>query len=220
MAKQKTQPKLTRAERLRQAAQERREREKQELHRAILDAAGELFLEQGYEGFSLRHVAERIGYSPGTIYLHFEDKDDVLFQVVNEGFAEFGQRLAAAAASTDDPAERLRALGQAYITFGLNHPAHYQLMFMQRTDFLMKKPAKDLDPHIHSFYILQQAVEAAMAAGVIRQDDPEIVSHAIWATVHGLVALRICMPDFFDKTHFDRVIEIGRNLAIDGLRPT
>ena len=220
MTKRKTQPKLTRAERLRQAAQARREREKQELHRAILDAAGEVFLEQGYEGFSLRHVAERIGYSPGTIYLHFEDKDDVLFQVVNEGFAEFGQRLATAAASTDDPEERLRALGQAYVKFGLQHPAHYQLMFMQRTDFLMKKPGKDLDPHIHSFSTLQQAVEVAMAAGVIRQDDPEIVSHAIWATVHGVVALRICMPDFFEESRFQQVIEIGRNLIIDGLRPT
>jgi AcrR family transcriptional regulator len=51
-----------------------------------VDAAGALFLEQGYERFSLRKVAERIGYSPTTIYLYFRDKDDLLFTVVDEGF--------------------------------------------------------------------------------------------------------------------------------------
>jgi len=220
MTKRKIQPNLTRTKRLRQATHERREREKQELRQLILQAAGDLFLEQGYEGFSLRHVAERIGYSPGTIYLHFEDKDDVLFRVADEGFIEFGQRLAVAAASTDDPAERLRALGKAYIEFGFSKPAHYQLMFMQRPEFLMKKPGKNLEPHISSFHTLQQAVEVAMAAGVIRQGNPETTSHAIWATVHGIVALGICMPDFFDKTRFQETIDICRNLIMDGLRPT
>ena len=71
----------TQAERLRQAIRHRRDQEKQELRQTILNAAGELFLEQGYERFSLRKVAERIGYSPTTIYLYFRDKDDLLFTV-------------------------------------------------------------------------------------------------------------------------------------------
>jgi AcrR family transcriptional regulator len=60
----------TQAERLRKALRYRQ---------AILTAAGALFLEQGYERFSLRKVAERIGYSPTTIYPYFRDKDDLLF---------------------------------------------------------------------------------------------------------------------------------------------
>src|SRR5205807_9948129 len=86
----------TQAERLRQAIRHRQAHEKQELRQAILTAAGELFLEQGYERFSLRKVAERIGYSPTTIYLYFHNKDDLLFTVVDEGFVRFGQQLAAA----------------------------------------------------------------------------------------------------------------------------
>ena len=89
----------TQTQRLRQAIRHRRDQEKQELRQAILTAAGELFLEQGYERFSLRKVAERIGYSPTTIYLYFRDKDDLLFTVVDEGFVRFGQQLAAAAES-------------------------------------------------------------------------------------------------------------------------
>ena len=96
----------TQAQRLRQAIRHRQAQEKQELRQAILTAAGTLFLEQGYERFSLRKVAERIGYSPTTIYLYFRDKDDLLFTVVDEGFVRFGQQLAAATESQEDPWER------------------------------------------------------------------------------------------------------------------
>src|SRR5438045_3623781 len=102
---------VTQAVRTRQAIRHRQEQEKQELRQTILMAAGVLFLEQGYERFSLRKVAERIGYSPTTIYLYFRDKDDLLFTVVDEGFVRFGQELARAAASTEDHWERLIALG-------------------------------------------------------------------------------------------------------------
>src|SRR5205807_9991232 len=80
---------VTQAERLRQAIRHRQDQEKQELRQTILTTAAELFLEQGYDHFSLRKVAERIGYSPTTIYLYFRDKDDLLFTVVDEGFTRF-----------------------------------------------------------------------------------------------------------------------------------
>src|SRR6516162_10477527 len=112
----------TQAQRLRQAIRHRQVREKQELRQAILTVAGELFLEQGYEHFSLRKVAERVGYSPTTIYLYFRDKDDLLFTVVDEGFERFSQQLVVAAESHEDPWDRLIALGQAYVNFAIQNP--------------------------------------------------------------------------------------------------
>src|SRR4051812_23310226 len=105
----------TRAARVRAASLERRSLRKTELRQAILDAAGELFLEQGYERFSMRQVAERIGYTATTLYRYFDNKDSLVFAVVDRGFEEFGAALVAAATSTDDPLERLRELGRAYI---------------------------------------------------------------------------------------------------------
>src|SRR5258707_15357238 len=137
MSEEKTES--PRAERLRTAMRQRQEQEKQELRQTILRAAAGLFLEQGYERFSLRQVAERVGYSPTTIYLYFRNKDDLLFTVVDEGFVRFGQQLAAAAESQEDPWERIIALGRAYVTFALQNPVYYQLMFMQRTDFLTQR---------------------------------------------------------------------------------
>src|SRR5215467_9981607 len=130
--------KTTQAHRLRQASRARREQEKEDLRRIILDAAGELFLEQGYEGFSMRRVAERIGYSATTIYRYYEDKDDLLFAVVNEGFSEFARKLTEAAENVSDPVKRLEALWHAYVGFGLNNPVYYQMMFMPRADLLFE----------------------------------------------------------------------------------
>src|SRR2546430_12864386 len=151
----------TQAERLRQAIRHRQAYEKQALRQAILTAAGELFLEQGYERFSLRKVAERIGYSPTTIYLYFHNKDDLLFTVVDEGFVRFGQQLAAAAESQEDSWERIIALGRAYITFALQNPVYYQLMFLQRTDFLTQRQVGESQPRIASFRVLQQPTGCA-----------------------------------------------------------
>ena len=206
----------TQAERLRQAMRHRQEEAKQELRQAILTAAGELFLEQGYERFSLRQVAEHIGYSPTTIYLYFRNKDDLLFTVVDEGFAHFAHQLAAAAASTDDPWERLIALGRAYVAFGLAHRVYYQLMFMQRTDFLTHSQPGEGKPRIAGLRILRLAVQQAIDAGVLRPGDAENYSDVLWSLVHGMVSLAITMP-MFDATRVQRMMETAWQMECQGL---
>lgn len=221
MAEKTTSPKKsTRAERLRQAARERRAREKQALRQTIIDAAEELFLEYGYEGFSLRHVAERIGYSPGTIYLHFADKDALLFTLCYEGFVAFGNALQTAYDSTDDVAERVRLLGETYIKFALDNQANYQLMFMQRADFLTDKQLEGVEPPISSFDILQKAVAEAIEAGLIRQGEVRLTSSVIWAAIHGACALAISMGPHFGEEHQAEIFEAVLQLIGDGLKAT
>jgi AcrR family transcriptional regulator len=207
----------TQAERLRKAVRHRQEREKQELRQAILNAAGELFLEQGYERFSLRKVAERISYSSTTIYLYFRNKDDLLFAVVDEGFVQFGQQLAAVAQSQEDPWERIIALGRAYVVFGLQNPMSYQLMFMQRADFLTQTPEGSSQPRIASFQMLRQAVQQAIDAGILRPGDAQSYSDVLWALVHGMVSLAISMPAF-DASRLQPTMETAWQMACQGLR--
>ena len=210
--------KTTRAARLRDASRQRRDQEKQDVRQAILDAAAELFREHGYERFSLRQVAERIGYSPTTIYLYFTDKDDLLFTVADVGFARFGEQLVAASASTADPIGRLAAMGRAYIDFGIQNPAYYQLMFMQRGDFLMGQRAGDCTPRIDSFGILQQAVRDAINTGALRTGDPAPYADALWALVHGTVAMTITMP-FFPAERAQAAATAGFELMLDAMQP-
>jgi len=215
---EKTSPASTQSERIRQAMRRRQEHKKQELRQAILTAAGQLFLEQGYDRFSMRKVAERIGYSPTTLYIYFRDKDDLLFTIVDEGFEQFGQQLVAAARNTTaDPWERLLALGRAYVRFGVHNPMYYELMFMQRSDFLMHAPQGESTPRIQAFNILQEAVQQALDAGILHPGSAQAYSDLLWALMHGLVSLSISVP-LFDATRLQQALDEAPRLIERGLR--
>jgi len=208
---------VTQAERIREVSRRRREQEKESLRRTILDAAAALFLEHGYEGLSMRQIAERIGYSATTIYRYYEDKDDLLFAIVQEGFQRFGRQLSKAARACSDPRERLPALGHAYIAFGLKNPVYYRLMFMQRFDLMFESRAEESAPMIESFEVLRESVEQAMEAGILRQGDPLTTSNVIWATVHGITSLAIADSKRFGKGQVRESAELAMRMIRDGL---
>src|SRR5882762_6168014 len=113
--------------------QQRRAREKEALRQEILDAARELFVEEGYDNVSMRRVAEKIEYSPTTIYLYFEDKASLLYAICEETFAGLAKRMDAISMYGDDPIEVLRRGCRSYVDFGLNDQDHYKLTFIEAT---------------------------------------------------------------------------------------
>lgn len=186
--------------------------------RAILDAAAGLFLEHGYEGFSLRQVAREIGYSPTTIYLYFKDKDDLLFHVAVEGFRNFGTMLQAGYASASSPSERLRAIGRAYIQFGLENPLHYRLMFVDRGEFLRRQPPSGFEAPIDSFGILVQTVTECLEIGLFKPGDPRQHALVMWSVVHGLVSLATTNP-YFDRDQLAVIEDMALDMIVKGLSP-
>ena len=109
---------------------ERRARQKKFLRQEILDAASELFVRDGYENVSMRRIADKIEYSPTTIYIYFKDKAELLEQVCKETFGRLVQRLTKIMEQPGDPVERLKRGLIAYIQFGLENPHHYRATFM------------------------------------------------------------------------------------------
>ena len=184
----------SRDDRIRRRSADRRERRRAEVHRAILDAAVDLFEGHGYEAFSLRGVAVEIGYSATTIYHYFQDKDDLLLHVAMEGFARFGEELQAAYDGAADPLARLEAIGRAYVAFGLEHPVHYRLMFLQRGEFLSREAPADYESVIDAFAVLERVVLECLEAGRLPPGEVRAYANALWAHVHGIVALGIAVP--------------------------
>lgn len=178
---------------------ERKERDKEDVRRKILDAAHDLFETQGYENVTMRAVADAIEYSPTTIYLHFENKDALVEALCFEDF----DRLFSAMNQEPlpkDPIERMRALGRAYAAFGIANPNHYRFMFMTSGDW--KKHARETDtPPSKSYEVLREAVEEAMAQGYFKKGDVDLVSQIVWASIHGVVSLLIT----FKPGQFPRV---------------
>jgi AcrR family transcriptional regulator len=108
---------------------ERQKRQKENLRKEIFDAASELFAQEGYANVSMRKIAERIEYSPTTIYLYFKDKNELLKYICEETFAKLGEQIREISEPETDPIIALRKGLRAYVDFGLAHPNHYEVVF-------------------------------------------------------------------------------------------
>ena len=171
----------------------RRERERVDLRNKILDAAREMFVENGYEATTMRAIADRIAYTPTAIYHHFRNKEALLTEITTRDFRALGevfQKLGA----VQDPVERLRRTGQAYVEFALTHPMHYRLMFMApHPPVNDPKGITHGDPSEDAYAFLVQTCTEAIAARRFRPEfqDPEQVAQLLWSGCHGLVSLHI-----------------------------
>lgn len=196
---------------VRSEAAARRDRERSATRQTILDEATRLFAEVGAERASMRQIAAASGYTATTIYNYFDDKDDLLFHVVLEGFGTFGDRLRAAAVGEDDPAERYVALGLAYVGFAIDFPYHYRLMFIDQPELLDREPPDGSTKPIESFQTLEWTIDEAVEAGVLPTHvDQALLALETWAQVHGVAAMLITSSYLDEREALDLQRHAGR----------
>ncbi len=170
---------------------ERREREKEEIRKKILDAARALFEAEGYDKVTMRRVAEAIEYSPTTIYLHFEDKDDLVRALCHEDFGRLLEALSLLPPAAD-PIESIRQLGRAYVAFAVDNPNQFRFMFMSAHH--KDETHGPGDPGWRSFGALLEAVTRAVAAGRLRPMPPLLAAQVLWMNVHGIASALVTIP--------------------------
>jgi AcrR family transcriptional regulator len=175
----------------------RRKQQQEDLRAKILDAARELFVNEGVEAVSMRKVADKIGYSATTLYNYFEDKEHLLYALCDADFGTLHE-LFKKVGKIADPIERLRKMGQTYITFALRYPGHYRFMFMTPRVHLSKEVRREIEqgnPDQDSYAFVRSTVVEALAAGVFRDEyqDADLVSQVVWSAVHGVASLHLIM---------------------------
>lgn len=170
---------------------ERKNRQKAEIRDQILKAAMQLYTEEGIEKTSIRNIANAIEYSPGTVYLYFKNKAEIMHALHTQGFSMLRQRFEALF-SVSDPMERLKAMGRVYLQFSVEEPGLYDLMFSSRypIDFLEGVDEVQWTQGQGAFDALRSTVAACMEQGRFSGHDPELTSFLVWSTVHGMAALR------------------------------
>ena len=159
------------------------------MRRRILKAAMELYVKGGYENVTMRGIAAKIEYSPGTIYLYFQNKNDIMLQLCYQGFERFlahQDKLEIIA----DPLERLSAGGRYYLAFALENPELYELMFATKEIFKESGPDEESVP-LRAFRKFAENVKACLDAGLFSAGEVETTAIALWATLHGLASLLI-----------------------------
>ena len=202
---------------------ERRQREKESLRGEILDAARDIFVHEGYEGLSMRRVADKIEYSPTTIYLHFKDKSELIFSLCEETFAKLKLEMEAKLPKIADPLERLYAGLRLYVDFGLKNPQQYVATFMVPHDHASpEERQRYMSPSSNgmlAFGILRQGVADCVSAGVLKPVDIDLASCSLWAGIHGITSLLISHEAFpwGDK---NKVIDFLIDTMVKGLKAT
>jgi AcrR family transcriptional regulator len=162
------------------------------LRHEILDAATELLLETGHaKSVSIRSVAQRVGVTPPSIYLHFEHKDALLDAVCARYLALLDQEMEQVAARQPSALDVLRAQGLAYVRFAVQTPQLYRLATMGEW-----RPGSNVDIALDgsAFKHMRASVQALMDAGIYRTADPTTVALELWSVMHGVAALLIAKP--------------------------
>ncbi len=191
--------------------------EGEKLREQILEAGERLLIETGNEeAVTIRAVAEAVGVTPPSVYLHFADKDELLFAICERHFAQLDRVTEEAAAGADDLLESLALRGRAYIRFGIEHPEQYRILFMRRPSHTPKSFQVDRLRDAAAIGHLVEHVSKCIQSGLI-DGEPLLVSLGLWAVVHGLTSLLISKPEF-PWPDLDVIIDHVCRTAIRGLQ--
>ncbi|MBO0936634.1 TetR/AcrR family transcriptional regulator [Fibrella sp. HMF5335] len=198
---------------------ERKEREKEDMRRRIVDAARHLYVLNGFEKLSIRAIAEEIEYSAATIYLYFKDKNEVMYAIHQQAFSKMMQEFQPIVSMTD-PFEKLVMMGRKYTQFAMENPELFDVMFIITAPMDTLECREEIwsEGRI-AFNMLVQVVQECINAGIFQPQDPEVAAMMIWSTIHGYTALfiRKRMNMFSDQRRAE-LMEQAFALFCDSLR--
>ena len=162
-----------------------------DLRRALIDTALAMVTEEGAWNFTLREVARRAGVSHAAPYNHFEEKSALLAEVAALGFESLRRTMETAARRHPRSARQAFAgIADAYVRFGVDHPAHYRLMFGAELAEKARYPALQAASDA-AFAVLTGVLERGQSSGQVRREAVRDQALAAWSLVHGLTTLFI-----------------------------
>ena len=172
----------------------------------ILQAAKELFLEQGYDSTTIRKIADRVGVSAPALYLYFQDKEQMMLALCDQTFGYLIESIGEIEKNVSDLRERIRQFGEAYLRFGLKHPDEYRLIFLgSNVPESVRKighrmPTDDpTRPGVNGAIVFQRLVGVlveAEAAGLKLNYPADTCAELCWMGMHGLASALILKPEF------------------------
>jgi AcrR family transcriptional regulator len=164
---------------------ERQDRDRQAVYEAILEAARDLFVSEGYRNVSIRKIAERIEYSPASIYSYFPSKDDIFLALAEEGFRRLDAKLRSVD-GVDDPLDQVRACWWAYYEFSREQREFFELMFVDRAVPQITEHWGGL-AFVHTMLgFVADRIRRCIDAGVFPPaTDPEVAMHVLWGALTG-----------------------------------
>ena len=168
-----------------------------QLRAEILAAAERLLIETNDESaLSIRAIAAAVGVTPPSIYLHFADRNDLVFAVCERQAQQVDQVMEEAARAGSGPWDRIRRRGLAYLRWGLDNPEHYRILMMSRPGATPERFADQRLADTSGLAAVAEDIGLAAAEGLIAQvEDPVREAELFWMVIHGMVSMLIAKPE-------------------------
>ncbi|MEG9435256.1 TetR/AcrR family transcriptional regulator [Edaphobacter sp. HDX4] len=174
--------------------QKRRERYRTELRDETLSAARKLIQEEGYQGLTIRKLAQRMECSPMALYSYFADKQALLAALALEGFEKVAKRFDSTVHR--DPLIAVKKILLDYIGYAVENPNEYRILFLSvETLGELELTREDLQERNPAFGPLFNRVETCIKVGVL-QGDAFAVSTVLWTAAHGAASVLITAQKF------------------------
>jgi AcrR family transcriptional regulator len=179
----------------------------------ILEAAERIFIAEGYEGATIRKIADEVGVSSTALYMHFADKACILREICKRTLELLLERNVEIAARPLAPAVRVRQMLEAYMRWGLEHPNAYQLVYSAPRPLSAGFwPEDTVDLSVQCYEIFADVVREIAAQGRLRVGSAVCAAQTFWMGCHGVVAL-LCARSRFDWADSGELI----NTTLDAL---
>ena len=182
----------------------------------ILEAAERIFVAEGYEGATIRKIADEVGVSSTALYMHFQDKGCILFEICERTLTLLLERNGEIAAKPLDPVVRVKMMLDAYMRWGLEHPNAYQLVYCGRPMSASFWPEDTRDLPSQCYDIFSGVVREIAATGRLRTGTADSAAQALWMSCHGVVALLASRPNF-NWADRDELIQVTLDGLLNGL---
>lgn len=184
------------------------------LKKRIIDAARQVLLTEGYRNFSLRKIARQVDASATSIYLHFENKDDLVHTLMEEAIERLNNQLNQEAEKFDDPIQKLEALAREYVNFAVEYPREYQIIYLISSDEMTRYPKEKFRKARKGYEIVTDALQQGVESGLIAEEKPRIAAYTFWAQLHGVMSVvlskrldtRIDQQEFIEEA-IDHIIK-------------
>ena len=200
----------------------RKQAEKGQRRRAILDAARSLLLKKGYGSVSIRQIAEISELGTGTIYSYFSGKPEIYATLANEVFDLMCEHFRAASDSSSTPVERLRSIGISLLNFSVRYKAYYDFL-----DYFVSSPRiifpAEMKTRIDKYgeevlAPIIETIETGITSGEFIRVDAGHYSLLFLGMMHGVIHFRKLKGTMLSEKSFDELYRRGVESMIDSLR--
>ncbi len=190
-----------------------------DLQAALLEEAATMIAEGGAASLTMREIGRRLGVSRAAPYRHFPDKTALLVAVAKAGFTRLGRRLQTVdMGASESGLEQLRRIGEEYVRFALENPAHYRLMYGKEA--LTRKDLPELRGAANALFEQLVAVfQVHQRSGAIKRQDPRVQAYVAWSAVHGLASL-VIEGQIMAPVDIDELVQQTTQTVLDGMRIT